>query len=190
MNKHSRIVATLVRIACLSHTGCVNETKDHPQKNQSVGSNYSTVNQQANYAEADTTLLQKAELTKIYTKAIAEFIRAANKKNETAFDTLYFAKRKNGQPDDFPDIELPGKIENTQIVLVAPEIAEKLQQELKTRVYINLMGWTDKEKAEFIFVVFSNGFDHVYDYSISYMLNTTNKELELEKIQFKGPPFD
>ncbi len=104
MNKRSCIIAILVWIACLSHTGCVNETKDHPQTNQAVGNNYSALNQQANYAEADTTLLQKAELTKIYTKAIAEFIRAANKKNETAFDTLCFANRKNGQPDDFPDI--------------------------------------------------------------------------------------
>lgn len=190
MNKHSRIISILIWIACLSFTGCVNQTNDNPQKNQAVGSNYSTVNQQVNYAEADTTVLQKAELTKIYTKAIAEFIRAANKKNGTTFDTLFIANRKNGQPDDFPDIELPGKIENTQIVLVAPEIAEKLQQERKIRVYINLMGWTDKEKAEFIFVVFSNGFDHVYDYTISYIFNATRKEFELEKIQFKGPPFD
>ncbi len=132
----------------------------------------------------------KADLTKIYSQAIEDFIKAANKKNATVFDTLYIAKRKTGQPDDFPDIELPGKTENTQIRLITPEAGEKSQKERKSRIYINMIGWVDKEKAEFLFYVFSNGFDHQYNYTINYKYNERRKEFELEKLQFKGPPFD
>lgn len=132
----------------------------------------------------------KTDLAKIYSQAIVDFIKAANKKNATIFDTLFIAKRQIGQPDDFPDIELPEKIENTQIILITPELGEKSQKECKTRIYINLVGWVDKEKAEFIFVVFSNGFDHQYDYNINYKYNVKREEFELEKIQFKEPPFD
>ena len=130
------------------------------------------------------------DTVKIYSQAIGDFIKTANKKNSSAFDTLFIAKRKNGQLDDFPDIELPSKIESTQIMLISPEEGVLSQKECKTRIYINLVGWVDRENAEFIFVVFSNGFDHQYDYTISYNYNIKSGEFELEKIQFKGPPFD
>ncbi len=103
---------------------------------------------------------------------------------------LYFAKRKLGQPDDFPDIELPKKIETAQIRLVSPEHGKILQKELPSRIYINLFGWVNKETAEFIFVVFSNGFAHQYDYTLNYKYNNKLKTFELQKLQFKGPPFD
>lgn len=131
----------------------------------------------------------KADLTKAYTQAISDFIKTANKKNKTAFDTLYFGKRKNGQPDDFPDITLPKIIENTSIQLVSPEIGAKKQKIKKSRVYINLIGWVEKDNIEFIFVVFSNGFAHQYDYHIHYSYNEKLKEFKLINIEFKGPPF-
>lgn len=132
----------------------------------------------------------KDDLTKIYSQAIEDFIIAANKKNATAFDTLYIAKRKIGQPDDFPDIELPEKIENTQIRLITPEAGEKSQKERKSRIYINMIGWVDKETAEFLFYVFSNGFEHQYNYSIHYTFNVKRNDFELKELQFNGPPFD
>jgi hypothetical protein len=132
----------------------------------------------------------KADLTKIYSQAIADFIKDANKKNKTTFDTLFFGKRKNGQPDDFPDIELPVTIEKTHIRLIPPEVGTKKQKERKSRIYLNMIGWVDKEKAEFLFFVFSNGFDQQYNYTINYKYNTKLKDFELEKLQFKGPPFD
>lgn len=131
----------------------------------------------------------KAELTKTYSQAIADFIDAANKKNKVAFDTLYIGKRMNGQPDDFPDIQLPKTIKNTAIKLIAPELAAKKQKERKQNIYINLMGWVNKENAEFIFVVFSNGFAHQYDYNIKYKYNATRKQFDLDKLEFKGTPF-
>lgn len=130
-----------------------------------------------------------SELVKIYSQAITDFIKAANKKNKTSFDTLYFGKRANGQPDDFPNIELPKTLEKTHIQLISTELGKIKQNQLKSRIYINLLGWVNKENAEFIFVVFSNGFDHQYDYEIHYSYNTKKKQFELKKLQFKGPPF-
>jgi hypothetical protein len=130
-----------------------------------------------------------SDLTKTYTHAISDFIKAANKKNKSNFDTLFFGKHVNGQPDDFPNIKLPKTIENIQIRVITPEVGAEKQKERKSRVYINLMGWVDKENADFIFVVFSNGFVHQYDYSINYEYDVKRKEFELKKLEFKGPPF-
>ena len=140
--------------------------------------------------QSTTPPAARADLAAIYTQAIEDFITAANQRNATAFDTLYIAKRQTGQPDDFPDITLPDNIENTQIILITPAQGEVSQREHKTRTYINLMGWVDKETAEFLFIVFSNGFDHQYDYTIAYTYNPKDREFELQNIQFKGPPFD
>lgn len=130
------------------------------------------------------------DLTKIYTQAIADFIKSANTKNKSRFDTLFFGDRKNGQPDDFPAIKLPSTIEQTQIRLITPEEGAKKQKEIKSRIYINLMGWVNTSSAEFIFVVFSNGFAHQYDYHLNYNYSKKSKAFELSKLEFKGPPFN
>lgn len=132
----------------------------------------------------------KSDLTKIYSQAIADFIKDATKSHKANFDTLYFGKRKNGQPDDFPNIELPTTIEKIQVRLISPEAGKIKQKERKSRIYINMIGWVDKENADFMFYVFSNGFDHQYNYTINYKYNTKLKRFELDKLEFKGPPFD
>ena len=129
----------------------------------------------------------KTDLTKIYSQAISDLIKDANKKNKTPFDTLFFGNRKNGQPDDFPDIELPETIEKAHIRLISPEVGTIKQKERKSRIYINMVGWVDKEKAEFLFFIFSNGFEQQYNYTINYKYNVTRKGFELTKLQFKGP---
>lgn len=129
---------------------------------------------------------KNSNLTKVYTLAIAEFIKAANERNKTKFDTLYFWKRASGQEDDFPDIALPQEIENTQIRLISPKLGEAKQKESNSNIYINLVGWVDAKRAEFMFVVFSNGFEHKYDYSIRYKYNSKQKKWELVKIEFLG----
>ena len=130
----------------------------------------------------------KDDLTKNYSLAIADFIKAANNKNKSNFDTLFFGKRVNEKRDDFPDIKLPKTIENVEIIVITPEVGARKQKEKKSRVYINLMGWVNKENADFIFVVFSNGFVHQYDYFINYEYNVKRKEFELKKLEFKAPP--
>jgi hypothetical protein len=133
----------------------------------------------------------KTDIKKIYSQAIGDFIRDANQRNKIPFDTLFFGKRDDGDPyNDFPDIELPGMIENTQIRLISPESGKIMQRERKERIYINMIGWVDAQKAEFLFFIFSNGFDHQYNYSIDYKYDSNLKEYKLVKLQFKGPPFD
>lgn len=167
-------------------TACSNHSGDKLLTDKIIADRSSRASQQTNTETTDGVAMQKAELAKIYTRAIAEFIKAANKKDKTTFDTLYFGKHVYGQPDDFPDIELPQTIEKTEIRLVAPEVGQKKQTERKSLVYVNMIGWVDKEKAEFIFVVFTNGGEHQYDYFINFIARASTNELELDEIAFEN----
>lgn len=123
-----------------------------------------------------------AALKLMYTQAIAEFVKAVYQKDKTTFDTLYFGKHQYGQPDDFPAIELPDEIENTQIRLVHPAIGQHKQLEQKSLVYINMMSWMEEKQADFLLVVFSNGAEHQYDYSISYRRAAAEDQFVLHEI--------
>jgi hypothetical protein len=126
--------------------------------------------------------LPKVELTSIYSLAIKQYIETVIKKDKIHFDTLYFGKHVFGQADDFPDIELPAAISNTQIRLIDPEIGATLQQKNNAMVYINMMGFVDQVNASFIMVNFSNGGQHQYDYFIDFDYNISTKEYYLTKI--------
>lgn len=182
MKRDKYTIAIFIWTVFLGFTACSNQTGGKSQADKIITDSSSTVSQQTNSAATDSLTMQHDELTKIYTRAIAEFIRAAYNKDKTSFDTLYFGKHVYGQPDDFPDIELPETIEKTQIRLVAPEVGQKLQTERKSLVYVNMMGWVEKEKAEFVLVVFSNGAEHQYDYFINFTHNTSANKFELEEI--------
>jgi hypothetical protein len=140
---------------------------------------------QTDHSSGNITTLQKSELTKVYIQAIAEFVKAEYKKDKPKFDTLFFWKHVYGQSDDFPDIELPKIIENTHVKLVSPETKVKKEGEHKSLVFINMIGWVNKVKAEFILVVFTHGGEHLYDYTINFNYNFTQKEFVLNKIEFE-----
>jgi hypothetical protein len=127
----------------------------------------------------------KADLTRIYSQAIADFIKAVKEKHRTSFDTLFFGKHVYGQPDDFPDIELPQTIENSQVRLITPENGLKKQKERPSLVYINMIGWVDQDKADFIFVTFSNGCAHQYDCFSNYIYDVKRKSYSLEQVRFE-----
>ncbi|MFM7155040.1 MAG: hypothetical protein ACKOZV_13055 [Bacteroidota bacterium] len=123
-------------------------------------------------------------LTNMYIRAIRDYMDGVYQKDSTLFDTLYFADRKTGGPDDFPDITLPREIGKTKIVMLpvtsayeAPEI-----QFEETKPLINLMGWIDETKAEFIFVIFFPGYHHRYDCHINYSFLPVEKDYQLEKL--------
>lgn len=122
---------------------------------------------------------ENTHLAKIYSQAISDYITEVSKQELLLLDTLYFGKRNNGQPDDFPDIVLPETISNIKIRLVEPELGKTLQEEKKSRVYINLVGWVEEDNAEFIFVTFSNGFEHKFDYHIYYKYNSARMEYDI-----------
>jgi hypothetical protein len=135
---------------------------------------------------SDSLPLSNSELTSIYALAVSDFLASVKELSGTTYDTLFFGKRKFGQPDDFPDIELPAKIGKTTVRLVTPAEGEKLQQDRKARVYVNLVGWTTKTKADFVFVVFSNGFEHQYDCNLYYTFSKSANRFERTKVQFVG----
>jgi hypothetical protein len=186
MKRLKYILPVSIWIISLGLSACKYYSGDKSLTGIVIENNSSVARQQTNSALKDSLTMQKDELAKIYTQAIAEFIKAAYKKDKTKFDTLYFGKHIYGQPDDFPDIELPETIEKTQIRLVAPEVGQKIQLARKSLVYVNLMSWVDKENAEFIFVVFTNGSEHQFDYFLNFNYNTSSDKFELNNIEFEN----
>ncbi len=186
MNRDKYTMTVLIWTVFLGLTACSNHSGDKAPTDKIVANSSSAASEQTNSAATDSAIVQKDGLTKIYTQAIAEFIKAAYKKDKTTYDTLYFGKHVYGQPDDFPDIDLPQTIENTQIRLVSPEVGQKKQAERKSLVDVNMMGWVDKEKAEFVVVVFKNGAEHQYDYFINFNFHTSSLKYELGKIEFEN----
>lgn len=175
---------TMLWTVFIALAACSNLTGDSTHNDKMIAENASTAKQLASSA-AVHPLMQKEDLTKIYTQAIAAFILAAYQHDKTSFDTLYFGKHVYGQADDFPDISLPETIEKTHIRLVTPELGQEKQQASKSAVYINMMGWVEQDKSEFMLVVFSNGFEHQYDYFINFIRNNTRNEFELDQIEFE-----
>lgn len=180
-SKHLCAAIILSILGCI--TACSNPATN-PQKAPSTSPVDTTILLPSN-ASTDSATMEKDALTKIYTQAIGEFIKAVYSKQKTTFDTLYFGKHVYGQSDDFPDIELPTTIEHTQIRLVSPEVGQQIQSTRKSTVYINMMGWVDRKDAEFMFVVFSNGMQHQYDYSIHLNFTPATNHFEASKIEFK-----
>jgi len=174
----------LITAIVLATSACSNHSTENVPSEKTVDDVFTTTDKMPD--TTDRHAGQKDALKKIYSIAIAEFIRAAFKNDRTTFDTLYFGKHVYGQPDDFPDIELPDVIEKTHIRLVTPEAGQKKQLENKSLVYVNMMGWVDVEKAEFIFVVFLNGAEHQYDYQVDFAYNTASREYNVEKIEFEN----
>lgn len=127
-------------------------------------------------------------LSKIYTLAIEDFIKE-HKKENLRFDTLFFGKRKNGQSDDFPDVILPKIIEETHIRVVSPDSGLAIQKQNKSGFYVNMIGWVEKEKAEFLFYVFSQGFIHQYNCKANYLYRDENKSFELRSFTCKKAVF-
>lgn len=127
--------------------------------------------------EGDSSFLNKtASLTEIYVLAIKDFIAAVKTKDHIEFESLYINQRKSGQPDDFPAIDLPNKIENTQIILLPQEETNKKASLFTSNSpLINLIGWVDSNKADFVFFTFYPGFEHKFSCNISYFSDSKNK---------------
>lgn len=138
----------------------------------------------SNDAKTDSNQINKDKLTAIYIKAIEDFIDAAYQKNKVSFDTLFFGDRKFDTPDDFPDISLPKTIKGVEIVLLSIVEAHGKTKMLykKTTPIINLMGWVDHTKADFVFVTFYPEFNHKYDCYSYYKIDSKTNEYLLDKI--------
>ena len=186
----NHIIDILIWTTSVALTACSGYVTDKSAANTIIANDSSEINYNNNTFIADSSTINNFELTKIYSQAISDYIKAVYKKDKTVFDTIFFGKRTFGQPDDFPNIKLPETIENTKIQLIDPEVGKKLQKERKSRIYINMIGWVDKKKAEFILVTFSNGFEHKFDFHIYYKHNDTQNEFLQEKSRIEVVIFD
>ncbi len=102
-----------------------------------------------------------------------------------SFDTLFFGKHAYGQPDDFPDINLPENIENVHIRLISPEEGKHMQAQSTSAIYINMVGWVNHKKAEFIFVTFSNRGRHQFDFFINYVFDVSHGDYHVVESRFE-----
>lgn len=178
MKKFYSLVGSIAIISCSNQT--THETRS--TKTEVVNSLAS--DRKVPVLPSDSSVVPKSELTKIYAQSIADYIVAVRADYSIKFDTLFLGNHRYGQPDDFPDIDLPETIENTQIRLVTPEFGAQKQKDNKSSFLINLMGWVTYEKAEFIFVTFSNNNEHQFDYYSDYTYNIESREFKLDKIRF------
>ncbi|MES2691688.1 MAG: hypothetical protein V4658_14880 [Bacteroidota bacterium] len=130
----------------------------------------------------------KNEQATYYSQAIAEYIKAAYKRDRSGFDTLFIGKH-----DDFPDITLPATIRHTNIKLLTTKEADKKLLYRRSLVYVNIIGAISKEHAHFVFVTFlvrkTSGNPmykpkHNCDIDLNY--NPAKKIVELHKIKFRN----
>lgn len=130
---------------------------------------------------------QHPDLTKIiYTQAIEKYIEAVYQKNQTKIDTLFIINRKNGQADDFPDINLPTSLKQTKLFLLSQEESNNQKYLFKkTSPCVNIIGWIEEQKAEFVFVTFFPEFKHQYDCHLLYKYNSSKKDYIFEQFNFK-----
>ena len=115
------VISIIILIVSVDLISCSNQVTHKSDISSILSDSSVEALQNTNSSMKDSITSRKAELTKIYSKAIAEYIRAVYKNDKTVFDTLFFGKHVYGQAEDFRDIELPGTIENTRIKLVSPQ---------------------------------------------------------------------
>jgi hypothetical protein len=181
MNRLLVLIFIITWAFSLVLTACSNPSSDKTHSEKTLADSSLIINQQADTRATDSITVQKQELTKIYTQAIAEYIKAVYEKDKSCFDTLFFGKHV-----EFPNIKLPPVIENTKIMQLTTEEADKKRTYHKNLVYINMFGWITKDTAEFMLVTFFPGYRHQYDYFIDFTYNSKRKEFGLENLRLEN----
>jgi hypothetical protein len=132
---------------------------------------------------------EKDSLVSIYSAALAEYIKVMRGKRQATFDTLFVGKH-----EEFPDIKLPSKIENTGIVVLTTEEANIKFAYRKSMAYINMVDLGDKGRNEFMFVTFyvdkekeKVNYWPQHNCTIDFMYNKKSGKFDLEKVNFDFP---
>ncbi len=140
-------------------------------------------NNTSNVISKQQNASQKDEVTKAYSQAIAEYIKAVYKKDRSSFDTLFIGKHETS-----PKIILPANIQNTNIVLLTTDEADKKFLYRKSSVFLNIIERVKEDKAEFIIVTFYCTIPGIYipqhDCIINFNYRSTQKEFELIELRF------
>lgn len=128
------------------------------------------------------SLLSKTELSALYVQAISDFLTAVTEKEQHPLDTLFLAKRQNLGADDFPDIDLPAQVDGCGLRLLdyAEAHLDQKGNFSERTPFINLMGWADRQQAEFMFVCFYPEFEHRYDAQLFYHFDSSTQLYQLD----------
>lgn len=159
--------------------------------------NHSAVNNQRDTSELTSPIEvtnstsdgNKNDLAEKYTQVISEYMKACYDQNKTSFDTLYI-----GIHADFPNIELPKKVENTILIPVIPEKDKETLSPNRKSIYLNIFGWVETETSEFILVTFhvekkENNFSYVpqHDCKLNLTIDSKTNTMKLAEIKFEYP---
>lgn len=123
---------------------------------------------------------QTVRATGAYTTAISEYIKAVYKIGVPRPDTLFIGKNA-----DMPDIILPTSIQGINTVLTTSEDAGKKLSYRSSLVYLNVVGWLDKNRAEFIIVKFHE-FKPQHNCTIHFRYDSKG-EMQLTSLSFQYP---
>lgn len=133
--------------------------------------------------------LPKDEVRQVYTQAIGEYIKSLRPEDKSSLDTLFI-----GRHPDFPDIELPAIIQNTNILALTPDEADDKAKYRESFVYVNVMGWVTRGNSEFILVTFLvskprqiPSYAPQHNCLIHFEYNPANNEYELYELKFEYP---
>jgi hypothetical protein len=177
-------IAYLIFFAVIAITGCSSGSTGIP--NMDASNTETSIDTSQNDIGKSEIENQKVDLAVFYTQAIGDYIRLVKEKYQITFDTLFFGKHVFGQPDDFPDIELPTVIGKTAIRLISPEEGEAIQKKQRSSFYINLFRWETSTTTEFVFITFSDGFAHQFDCYVTYKNAINSKGYVLERSRFEN----
>lgn len=128
-------------------------------------------------------------IVSIYSLAIGEYLKVMREKRQVIFDTLFLGKH-----EEFPDIKLPAKIENTNILVLSNEEADKKFTYRKSMAYVNMVDFGDQGKSEFLFVIFyvdkekeKVNYWPQHNCTVKLVYNKMNKKFKLENVKFDFP---
>lgn len=120
-------------------------------------------------------------VNKIGAEAISVYLEAVKQSGLPSPDTLFL-----GRNPDFPEVTLPDAMYHTRIVVLPEDKTDSCRLSYRlTSPYINLMGWINRETAEFLFITFYPGFQHQYDHRIIFQRNTVENGFSLSNVQME-----
>ncbi len=126
-----------------------------------------------------SSAIKKAE--QLYTRAISEYIDAMYKPGVTRPDTLFI-----GRNVDMPRIQLPRTINGLNILMLTSEEGERKLSYRKTLIYLNVVGWIDPQKSEFIIVAF-NAFKPQHNCNMHFSHTPVGDNIKLDSLSFQYP---
>lgn len=137
-----------------------------------------------NLADPDSSMFPKAVVTEAYCRAIAEYAKAVYSDGKSGPDTLFIGTK--GVGFQFPHIDLPATINETKVRLLNSEESKRLHIDRQSYVFLNMVGWMEGDKAEFIIVTFFSGGKPQQNCHL-YFVRTGKSEFGLDSLRFEYP---